>query len=32
MTMLAALRGQLSKEVISGFAKQLTQKCFDRFF
>ncbi|MBR4676259.1 MAG: PHP domain-containing protein [Victivallales bacterium] len=30
--MLSALRGHLSKEVISGFAKQLTQKCLERFF
>ena len=30
--MLSALRGQLSKEVLAPFAKQLTQKCLDRFF
>lgn len=30
--MLSALRGHLSKEVLSPFAKQLTQKCLDRFF
>ncbi len=30
--MLAALRGTVSKEALSAFAKQLTQKCFDRFF
>ncbi|MBQ6470456.1 MAG: hypothetical protein IJJ33_00605 [Victivallales bacterium] len=30
--MLSALRGHLSKEVISGFASQLTRKCLERFF
>lgn len=30
--MLSALRGHLSKEVLAPFAKQLTQKCLDRFF
>jgi hypothetical protein len=30
--MLAALRGDVSKEVLAGFAKNLTQKCFQKFF
>ena len=30
--MLSALRGNTSKDTIAAFAKQLTQKCLDRFF